>query len=37
MARFLVGPRVTQAALELNRLLYTDDQDIYRKSENKKI
>lgn len=36
--RFLgLGPRVTQAALELNRLLYIDDQEKYRKSKNKKI
>ena len=36
--RFLgFGPRVTQAALELNRLLYTNDLEIYRKSKSKKI
>ena len=36
--RFLgFGPRVTQAALELNRLLYTNDLEIYKKSKNKKI
>ena len=36
--RFLgFGPRVTQAALELNRLLYTDELEIYKKSKNKKI
>lgn len=36
--RFLgFGPRVSQAALELNRLLYKDDLEIYKKSKNKKI
>ena len=36
--RFLgFGPRVTQAALELNRLLYTNDLEIYKKSKSKKI
>ena len=36
--RFLgFGPRVTQAVLKLNRLLYTGDQEIYKKIRNEKI